>query len=356
MRAETSVINTDGDIQLSTIGSVHSGGVIELKSGDLSSIVPIFPKWKKGKAEFVSAMSSGLFMYAGGMPQNFKTESFNIANLLNPVPASAYYAAAPECWLEGLCRTIIDDSYHPQIALASNVLGGINPAWSTCVNPPTGNYDPPVAYRTTASIAAPTLRDFGPSENSPAAASEVLPPGNPADPGSNNPKPPSYVDPDDSPGHKPIALPGSRPTILPGSSPKISWPSATGLSEGNGANPQVPSPGVNRLPSASTANRHIFSLGAGNLMVDGTRVEIPAGSKLTLGSRIITPLASNGDITAMDLGGGLTLENGQETTVDAGVLPSSTPSPVKGKKNHSHPVLVPFKLVLATSFFTILLL
>jgi hypothetical protein len=120
-----------------------------LKPEDLYSVAPVWPNFKGSGQELAKSIAKGNFSDSYGKPEFFQVEQFNLANMRNPVPASAYYAAMDDCFVErsSNCATIIDDTYNPWLALKQHVLASIEPSWSTCKQGIRGILDPPVALR-----------------------------------------------------------------------------------------------------------------------------------------------------------------------------------------------------------------
>jgi hypothetical protein len=143
-------------------GLVHTASVVPLKGDDLYSVVPAWPNFEGNGAEFADGIAKGTFGEAYGNPSSYRVESFNIANLVGPVPASPYFAATDDCWLGKRCATIIDDTYNPYIAVKQSVLAAVDPAWSACKHGLQGMYDPPRVLTAVNYIQTPQMPNFGP--------------------------------------------------------------------------------------------------------------------------------------------------------------------------------------------------
>jgi hypothetical protein len=120
-------------------------------------VAPVWPKFRGNDEEFARAKARGSFWNSYGRPASYKVEQFNLANLPNPVPASAYYAAMGDSEDPNSYATITDDTYNPYLAVKQRVLMNVDPAWSSCKQGFQGMLDPPVVLHAIGSLAAPTL-------------------------------------------------------------------------------------------------------------------------------------------------------------------------------------------------------
>jgi hypothetical protein len=135
--------------------SVRPAGVIGLKSADVSSVVPLHPTYNND-TEYASLVANGKFK--APPTKMWTTLPVNFADLQDPVPARQYFDARWEdCWGEQThCGTITDDSYRPQLVIASSVWGTVSdPIYGKCFMPLL--VDPPLALS--------AITDGSPEEN-----------------------------------------------------------------------------------------------------------------------------------------------------------------------------------------------
>jgi hypothetical protein len=130
---------------------------VGLEPDELFSVVPVWPNFKGSGDEFARAVAQGSFQSTYGRATSYKIEQFHLANLPNPVPASAYYAAMFDYWEPNGYSTIIDDTYNPYLAMKQRVLSRVDPAWASCKQGIQGMLDPPVVLSAVGSLAVPAM-------------------------------------------------------------------------------------------------------------------------------------------------------------------------------------------------------
>jgi hypothetical protein len=124
-----------------------TAGVIPIHSTDVSTIRPARGPHTVEGLEYAKMVAQGSFIPTLNATQRYAPESvvpLNFGDLLDPVPASAYYDARHgDCWgKQSHCGTITDDSFRPKLRINPEVwislLGG-----RSCSNPMV--VDPPIA-------------------------------------------------------------------------------------------------------------------------------------------------------------------------------------------------------------------
>jgi hypothetical protein len=91
-----------------------SSGVLTLNPDDVQSAVPV-PLIINGSKSYFDITTSDQ------LRQN-TIKAFDYANLQDPVPASVYYDARPDCWGEQThCATITDGTYRPNLVLRNRI-------------------------------------------------------------------------------------------------------------------------------------------------------------------------------------------------------------------------------------------
>lgn len=132
-------------------------GVVPIELEDVYTMVPKWEKFENNDTAFIQAMAKGNFLGLHGYPSKWESRTLNTNDLENPVPARSFYAAAKECWDDGLCATITDDTYHPTIILKPRALAAIHPALSTCVQWKQGFDDPAIAITVVPTLDVPKV-------------------------------------------------------------------------------------------------------------------------------------------------------------------------------------------------------
>jgi hypothetical protein len=142
-------------------------GILTIDPADVSSIRPLPPKNAAVPSDYAVLVASGLYkpdLDYDSLGINRETVPFDFRNLLNPVPASAYYdARTDDCWgKQTHCGTITDDTYRPNIWINSDILREYMPerekANFTCHLRRLD--DPPISLQAIDNIDLPTLRPF----------------------------------------------------------------------------------------------------------------------------------------------------------------------------------------------------
>jgi hypothetical protein len=122
---------------------VLTGGVIPLRSEDVSSIYTTFSIEPTGLA-FVSSVISGLYQGNTEYEGRPIITRIDFNHLGDPVPASVYFKARSDCWNNAThCATITDDSYRPRLHINSSIWRSILPSTLRCHMP--AIVDPPIA-------------------------------------------------------------------------------------------------------------------------------------------------------------------------------------------------------------------
>jgi hypothetical protein len=104
--------------------TVREASVIPLKKEDVSTVRPDY-EIKEG-SNYAQLVANGSFhpvLNNAGWPRVYQTLPLDFGNLIDPVPASAYYEARYfDCWGEqSHCATITDDSFRPNLRVNRRV-------------------------------------------------------------------------------------------------------------------------------------------------------------------------------------------------------------------------------------------
>lgn len=125
---------------------VLDAGIIPLRSEDVSYV---YTSWEREPTglEFVTSVISS--SYQRWYAYDKVTTRLNFGLLSDPVPASAYFKARPDCLGEisvTHCSTITDDSYRPQLHINASIWSRLMPSNVRCRVP--ALVDPAVAFST----------------------------------------------------------------------------------------------------------------------------------------------------------------------------------------------------------------
>jgi hypothetical protein len=143
-----------------------NSGIITLKPEDIMSLAPTHEVNIRSQ-DYIDSVVSGQF--EPGFKQNkwiyrsnldkLRLAPFTYANLLNPVPASAYYDARFEdCWgKQSHCGTITDDTYRPRLMIRNKIWNDLLPKHTYCNWPVL--VDPPMAFTRLEDDAVPDSSD-----------------------------------------------------------------------------------------------------------------------------------------------------------------------------------------------------
>jgi hypothetical protein len=130
---------------------LKSAGILTLDPTDILSVRPLPSQNATVGSDYPMLVANGQYLRSRQEARDFEEYvTFDYNNLLNPVPASAYFDARHgDCWGEqSHCRTITDDSYRPRIVIKGNALAQFMPSRQsnlTCVIPDL--VDPPMSLR-----------------------------------------------------------------------------------------------------------------------------------------------------------------------------------------------------------------
>jgi hypothetical protein len=136
---------------------IKDAGLIALHSSDLSSIGIERPLADRaGPLEFAKLVAAG--QYPGTLAARKTTALFNLAHLVEPVPASVYFAARTDCWgkpLQKHCSIITEGHHRPRLHLPAHIMASaFGSDYSRCTVP--ALMDPPMALRPI--LSSSTLR------------------------------------------------------------------------------------------------------------------------------------------------------------------------------------------------------
>lgn len=138
---------------------IASAGIIAVEMENiLYAPLPFTAPTASQNLEYIRAMAMGRYYELPlsarielGIPRGFNgyttgLTQINIADLMNPVPASIYYGAREDCWgKQSHCGIIEDDSYRPRLALRDLPFFRLLPDHFDCRKPEL--VDPPIALR-----------------------------------------------------------------------------------------------------------------------------------------------------------------------------------------------------------------
>jgi hypothetical protein len=264
-----------------------AAGIQTLKPDDVFSVRPRLQNVFNGSGtEYAHLVAKGTFDRDGA--ENAIAHDylqFDYGNLQNPVPASLYYDARPDCWGSNQthCATITDDTYRPSLAFKRSVWGSIGVGWDACLRP--RMVDPPIALR-------PIDEQF---------ASLVMP--RPPITALSGSKPQEVVI---SPPWG-TARPGDRPMLAPSptGSPNTEKDAAASNNRGFGDSQRD-----GNVPERSDMSRDKV----GQSMSTNSKPQNPLYS-VQIGSTTMSALFSSGSLVAAFLGSS-TFIPGQSTTVE----------------------------------------
>jgi hypothetical protein len=240
-------ISSDGNYYL-VFSTLRPAGTIPLHSTEIFSVYPIPANGQAERGyEFAKSVANGSYhavfdehlQLTGGMV----TRSFNLGDLLNPVPASAYYAARFDCFGQQThCGTITEDSYRPKIRLDPkiwrSIYGSIACRDALVVDPPIslhpiGQYNPGAGRGSSSPFNSPM--------DNPVSIYTAQPSGQQ---GGRLPEP--TLSPHPSPANSaipPYPLETNGPIQALGSQPGFFFPGRLQPEHGGGQNPGVLMPG-----------------------------------------------------------------------------------------------------------------
>jgi hypothetical protein len=144
------IFGTNGNLLVLGLDTVVRGpGIISMHRTDVSSVRPkLDPEYGKNMS-YAQAMAKG--EYDPTIPllrwaTNYETLPFDFGNLIDPVPASAYYDARHFDCLgrQTHCGTITDDTYRPNLRIARSIWASVYSDF-ICDDPLV--VDPPIALK-----------------------------------------------------------------------------------------------------------------------------------------------------------------------------------------------------------------
>jgi hypothetical protein len=146
------------DVQRGKEFTILPDGVMALRQEDVYSGRPI-RYYTEDSIHHAQLVAMGKFQPNPDLPKIYhETVPFNFANLIEPIPADAYFDARyKDCYgiRQTHCATITEDSYRPWIALKDAAWNSIVGKHSQCLHPVLN--DPPIILRITSSLDVPTI-------------------------------------------------------------------------------------------------------------------------------------------------------------------------------------------------------